>query len=205
MPAHLSMKRAGELLICVLAAPVVLPLCALLCIAVRLDSPGAALFVQARVGKDGRNFRMLKLRTMLVQTGDVPSHHVNANRITRVGRVLRKWKLDELPQLLNVFVGSMSLVGPRPCLPTQSEVILARQRHHLLRYRPGITGPAQLAGVDMSDPEGLAKIEADFYLRATFWNEFMLVVRTVSGSGRGDAANRRARTDECGPACDSDV
>jgi O-antigen biosynthesis protein WbqP len=103
---------------------------------------------------------------------------------------LRKTKLDELPQLLNVISGSMSLVGPRPCLFSQAELIAEREKRDLFRFRPGVTGPAQLLGIDMSQPEQLAEVEAAYFWRAGPADDLALIVRTAIGAGSGDAAVR---------------
>jgi O-antigen biosynthesis protein WbqP len=182
-----------DILVCVAVAPIALPLCIILFVAIAIETPGAPLFVQPRVGGDGKTFRMLKLRTMLAHTEAMPSHHVQATQITRVGKVLRMLKLDELPQLINVLTGSMSLVGPRPCLVTQLEVIEARRNAGVLHYRPGITGPAQMAGVDMSEPVKMSQIEADYFGQATIRSDLCVLISTVIGKGRGDPALKRQK------------
>jgi len=190
MTLYSFLKRALDLVICLVLLPIALPLCLLLFVVIRLESRGWPLFVQLRMGRDRRPFRMLKLRTMAHDTAHLPSHEVATDRITRFGAVLRRLKLDELPQLLNVLAGSMSLVGPRPCLPSQTELIEARTARGLFAFRPGVTGPAQLAGVDMSEPERLAEVEAGYFHRATLGRDLMLMLRTVFGGGSGDAALR---------------
>lgn len=154
--------------------------------AIRLTSPGPAIFRQVRVGRDEKPFVCLKLRTMYVDTGHAPSHEVSASAVTPVGRSLRALKLDELPQLWNVLKGEMSLVGPRPCLPTQTELIAARRRRGLYTIRPGVTGIAQVAGIDMSDPEKLAAKDAEYLQRMSLRTDMQLLVATLLGSGRGD-------------------
>lgn len=181
-------KRVVDLAICVALLPVAAPICALALIAIRLESAGAPLFVQWRVGRHQRPFRLFKLRTMTTSAGDRPSHEVEVAHITRVGAFLRRSKLDELPQLLNVLVGSMSLVGPRPCLPTQRKLIDEREKKGLYAFRPGVTGPAQLLGIDMSDPILLARTEAAYYHDSTAVTDLTLILRTATGGGRGDAA-----------------
>jgi O-antigen biosynthesis protein WbqP len=104
--------------------------------------------------------------------------------------MMRALKLDELPQLFNVLVGSMSLVGPRPCLPSQAELIAEREARGVFDFRPGITGPAQLLGVDMSQPTRLAQIEEDYCRRATPLDDLRVILRTAFGQGYGDAALR---------------
>lgn len=181
-------RRTLDLAICLALLPFAIPICVCALLAIRLESRGAPLFVQRRVGRNQKPFRLLKLRTMTTSAGNRPSHEVDAAHITRVGGFLRGTKLDELPQLLNVLVGSMSLVGPRPCLPTQSSLIEEREKRGLYAFRPGVTGPAQLLGIDMSSPVLLAKTEAAYFHQATATKDFMLIVRTALGGGRGDAA-----------------
>lgn len=181
------MKRALDLLVAVLlivpAALVVL----VAAIFVRLDSPGPAIFRQERVGRYGRPFLLLKVRTMRAGTVNSASHEVSAASITRVGVLLRRTKVDELPQLLCVLTGTMSLVGPRPCLPSQYELIAARRRRGVLNVRPGVTGLAQLYGIDMSRPERLANVDAIYVRNRTLIMDLRLLVGTVLGRGRGDA------------------
>jgi lipopolysaccharide/colanic/teichoic acid biosynthesis glycosyltransferase len=109
-------------------------------VVIRLESKGCPLFIQARLGRQQKPFRLLTLRTMAACAGDVPSHEISYDQITRTGAVLRRLKLDELPQLLNVLAGSMALVGPRPCLPHQSELIDERDRYDLFSMLPGSDG-----------------------------------------------------------------
>jgi O-antigen biosynthesis protein WbqP len=153
---------------------------------VRLDSEGPAILRQQRIGRDERPFTCYKLRTMKSGTRNAPSHEVTAMSVTKAGVYLRRLKLDELPQLWNVLKGEMSLVGPRPCLPTQTELILARRRQGLAGLRPGITGVSQVAGVDMSDPERLAQLDATYMADMSLAADLRLIWRTVAGAGRGD-------------------
>lgn len=184
------LKRVIDLGFCLAALPIALPLCLILLLIIRIDSRGSPLFMQCRVGRHQRPFRMLKLRTMTRGTAHLPSHEAGTQTITRVGRIVRRAKLDELPQLLNVLSGSMSLVGPRPCLPTQDELIRERETRGVFNFKPGITGPAQLLGVDMSEPARLATIEADYFHRAGAWSDLRLIFKTAFGRGSGDAAAR---------------
>jgi O-antigen biosynthesis protein WbqP len=122
---------------------------------------------------------------MWTDTANVPSHEVGAASLTSIGGFLRRSKLDELPQLVNVLRGDMSLVGLRPCLPTQAELITARQRHGAFDLRPGITGLAQVQGGDMSEPQRLARIDGDYARTRTFMGDLMLILSTITGSGIG--------------------
>jgi O-antigen biosynthesis protein WbqP len=121
---------------------------------------------------------------MFSGTESVPTHEVSASRITPVGRFLRRAKLDELPQLWNVLKGEMSLVGPRPCLPTQVALVEARRRRGVAGLRPGITGLAQVRGIDMADPEALAEIDAEYLAAASLAADLGIVLRTLFGAGR---------------------
>jgi O-antigen biosynthesis protein WbqP len=123
---------------------------------------------------------------MYLNTGDAPSHETKASAITPVGHFLRRTKLDELPQLWNILKGEMSFVGPRPCLPSQVELIAARRRRGVYAIRPGITGVAQVAGVDMSDPERLAKLDAVYLAEYSLMTDLRLIMATLFGAGRGD-------------------
>lgn len=185
---YVFLKRAIDIAICVLALPFALPLCLLLALLVCIESKGSPLFVQWRVGRDLKRFRLFKLRSMKSASGDHPSHQIDPRQITRVGRWIRRAKLDELPQLINVLNGTMSCVGPRPCLPSQEELISERLSRGLFRYRPGISGPAQINNLDMSDPRRLVEAEAAYYPNATTVSDLLILIKTVFGGGKGDAA-----------------
>jgi len=146
------------------------------------------LFLQRRVGRGGNVFTIVKLRTMRPDTPQGASHEIGQASVTRIGLLLRKTKLDELPQLWNVLVGDMSLVGPRPCLPSQTELIGARRALGVLGLRPGITGPAQIAGIDMSRPQTLARADAAYLSAWSLRGDLRILLRTVAGFGAGDAA-----------------
>lgn len=148
---------------------------------------GSPLFIQERVGKDQKPFKLIKFRTMKVTTESVASHLVDNTSITKLGRVLRKTKLDELPQLLNVLKGDMSLVGPRPNLFNQNDLIEARDDMGIYKVLPGITGLAQLSGIDMSTPERLAEKDKEMIESMNLKNYFSYIVRTALGKGSGDA------------------
>lgn len=172
-------KRAFDLACAVPGLIVLSPLIAALAALIRLDSPGDALLRQQRVGRHGETFTCYKLRTMQAGTTARATHLVNKSAITRVGRILRATKLDELPQLFNVIRGDMSLVGPRPCLPNQTEVVDERTRRGVLDIQPGITGLAQVRGVDMSTPKRLARIDAVYARRRSLRGDLALIVCTV--------------------------
>ena len=144
------------------------------------------LFKQQRVGRNQMPFVLVKFRTMRPDTASVATHLADASAITPFGRFLRRTKLDELPQLWNVLWGEMSLVGPRPCLFNQQELIAQRTALGVFRARPGITGLAQIQGIDMSTPELLAKTDAEMLASFTSLDYFRYIFLTVLGRGSGD-------------------
>lgn len=185
--ARLTMKRLFDFVLAALGLSVAWPIIILIAIAIRMTSKGPAIFVQERVGRNEVVFRCLKFRTMAAGSPNIASHEASGAWITPVGRFLRRTKLDELPQLINVIGGQMSLVGPRPCLPSQAKLIEERRARQVFSIRPGITGAAQVAGIDMSDPVRLANADARYVEGRTFAGDFALLVKTVLGSGSGDA------------------
>ena len=146
----------------------------------------APLFRQERVGRHQRPFVLVKFRTMRQGTASLATHLVDASAVTVFGRFLRRTKLDELPQLWNVLCGEMSLVGPRPCLFNQVELIAERASRGVYNARPGITGLAQIQGIDMSTPELLARKDAEMLKSLNVFSYFRYVVLTVMGKGVGD-------------------
>ena len=156
---------------------------------IALTSPGPILFKQPRVGQNGRVFLCWKFRTMYVGTPQVATHEVASNATTRIGKRLRAWKLDELPQIFNIFTNHMSLVGPRPCLPSQLELVNARKELGVLKVKPGITGWSQVHDIDMSDPAALAQSDAEYCSRRSIPLYFRIVFMTLTGRGGGDRIN----------------
>ena len=143
-------------------------------------------FVQTRVGKNQKPFRLVKFRSMSPKAANVPTHEISGDLITKTGKFIRATKLDELPQLWNVLKGEMSLVGPRPCLPIQEELIEERELRKVFSLRPGITGPAQVQNIDMSTPKLLAETDHQMVGKLSFASYIKYVLMTVTGSGQGD-------------------
>ena len=143
-------------------------------------------FIQKRVGKNMVEFTLIKFRSMSPKAANLPTHEISADLITRTGKFIRASKLDELPQLWNVLKGEMSLVGPRPCLPTQEELINERQVLGVFKLRPGITGPAQVKNIDMSTPTKLALEDSQMVGNLTLASYLKYILMTVTGSGQGD-------------------
>lgn len=151
-----------------------------------LFDTGLPIFRQERVGRYQRSFTLMKFRTMRPDTASVASHLADASAITHFGAFLRRTKLDELPQLWNVLKGEMSLVGPRPCLFTQTEVIKERASLAVFNARPGITGLAQVNKIDMSTPKLLSETDARMLQALTVTAYFKYIFMTVGGKGSGD-------------------
>lgn len=148
-----------------------------------LKSP---LFKQERVGRYQKPFTLVKFRTMRLDTESVATHLANPSAVTTLGAFLRRSKLDELPQLWNVLKGEMSLVGPRPSLFSQTELIEERAERGVFAVRPGITGLAQIQGVDMSTPRLLAETDARMLQGLDLVAYFTYIFKTLTGAGRGD-------------------
>lgn len=151
-----------------------------------LFDTGSPIFSQKRVGRNKKPFTLVKFRTMKVDTASVASHLANTASITRFGHFLRRTKLDELPQLWNVLKGEMSLVGPRPCLFNQEELIEERESRGVLSARPGITGLAQVNEIDMSTPKLLAETDQKMLKNLNVGAYFKYILMTVAGKGAGD-------------------
>ncbi|HAS8519808.1 TPA: sugar transferase [Vibrio vulnificus] len=155
-----------------------------------LFDTGSPIFVQERVGRNKNSFKLVKFRTMSVDTQSVASHLASTSSITKLGAFLRKTKIDELPQLINVLKGEMSLVGPRPNLFNQEELIKEREALGVYNVLPGITGLAQVQNIDMSTPQLLAKTDREMIDTLTIKNYFKYIIMTVTGSGSGDAVKK---------------
>ena len=151
---------------------------------------GSPVFKQKRMGQNKSPFTLFKFRTMSKDTASMASHLASRSSITSFGLFLRKTKLDEFPQLWNVLMGDMSLVGPRPNLFNQDELIKARDALGVYDVRPGITGLAQINNIDMSTPELLAKTDAEMISSISITNYFKYIFLTVAGKGQGDRVRR---------------
>lgn len=181
-------KRVFDLLITIPLLLLLLPLLALVAILIRLDSPGPSLFVQERLGFEGRIFHVYKFRTMIDKSRQATSEiYGQHTELTRSGYWLRRFKIDELPQLFNVLMGDMSLVGPRPALPAQlaeyNEDGLKR-----LQVRPGLTGLAQVRGnIYLTWPQRW-QYDAHYVDTSSLWTDLIIILRTIAvvvlGEGR---------------------
>lgn len=155
-----------------------------------LFDTGTPIFIQERVGRNKKPFKLIKFRTMSVETKSVASHLASDASITKLGGFLRKTKIDELPQLINVVKGEMSLVGPRPNLFNQEELIRERDALGVYDVLPGVTGLAQVQNIDMSTPKLLAKTDKQMIDTLTIKDYFKYIIMTATGCGSGDAVKK---------------
>lgn len=179
------MMRLFDVILSAIGLIVALPLFALL-ILLGLFDTGSPIFRQVRVGRYQKPFTLVKFRTMKPETASVATHLASASSVTPFGGFLRRTKLDELPQLWNVLKGEMSLVGPRPCLLSQDELIAERAMRGVFEARPGITGRAQINAIDMSSPQLLAMTDQDMLETLGIVDYFRYIFMTFAGMGAGD-------------------
>ena len=160
-----GLKRGIDFLLSLVGIIVLSPILLILCIAIKIDSKGPVIFKQKRVGKNKSHFYIYKFRTMKVDTPQETPTHLLSNPdffITRVGKFLRKTSLDELPQLFNILKGDMAVIGPRPALWNQYDLIEERDKYHANDIRPGLTGLAQISGRDELEIEYKARLDGQY-------------------------------------------
>lgn len=183
------LKRAFDIAVSLVGLLVLWPFLLALGLAVRLDSPGPAIHWSSRVGRDNRLFRMPKFRTMRTDTPDVATHLLeNPERwVTPLGRFLRRTSLDELPQLWSVLAGDMSLVGPRPALYNQDDLVALRTEAGVARLRPGVTGWAQINGRDELPIPEKVRLDREYLDRMSLAFDVRIILATALAavSGRG--------------------
>jgi len=214
-PYEQIVKRVLDVMIATLALFFLCPVMAMLVVLIRLDSRGPAIFIQKRIGKNGRSFSIYKFRTMTHNldqsahvkfmqayvSGAIEDHACRRNessdvvykpfteaQVTRVGRILRKTSLDELPQLINVLRGEMSLVGPRPNVPYEVE---AYKEWHMERLAvlPGITGLAQVNGRSALDFDSICRFDISYARRMSLGLDLKIILQTVTAVFRGNGAH----------------
>lgn len=154
------------------------PFMLLTALAVRLDDGGPSLFRQKRVGHKGRLFQVIKFRSLPVNTKNLPSVQASEIVPTRVGRVIRRTNIDELPQLINILNGEMSIVGPRPALPSQEQLLAMRKENGALNCKPGLTGLAQVKSYDGMAESEKAKLDGDYASNITFSRDLKIILKT---------------------------
>jgi lipopolysaccharide/colanic/teichoic acid biosynthesis glycosyltransferase len=172
------MIRLFDITFSLLGILILLPIFFLIIIVGLLDT-GFPLFFQKRVGVNLKSFYLIKFRTMKIDTESIATHLVHSSNITPFGNYLRKYKIDEFPQLFNVLFGHMSLVGPRPCLFNQRKLITERKKRGVFKVRPGITGLAQLSGISMQTPVLLASTDLIMIRKKNLYYYFYYLLLTL--------------------------
>lgn len=181
-PLYKIVKRLMDIMLSFTACILLSPLFLLLMIAIKLDSKGPILFKQKRVGIYKRHFTILKFRTMRIDTPkDTPTHLLEnpEQYLTKIGKLLRKTSLDELPQIWNIFVGHISLIGPRPALWNQYDLIAERDKYGANDILPGLTGWAQINGRDELTIEDKARLDGDYVRQLSFWMDVKCFFGTI--------------------------
>jgi exopolysaccharide biosynthesis polyprenyl glycosylphosphotransferase len=202
--SSLALKRALDLALATTGLILLSPVLLAFALVIRLESPGGALFRQRRVGRDGRPFELIKFRSMYVDADGRKTEVARLNfhgggngngmfkiredpRITRVGRILRRFSLDELPQLINIVRGEMSLVGPRPLIENEDRQVEGRYRRRLL-LTPGLTGSWQANGRSEIPFEDMVSLDYLYVSNWSIWGDMKLILRTFSAVLRGRGA-----------------
>ena len=187
---YMKIKRLIDILLSLIGLIVLSPIVIILIIAIKLDSKGPILFKQKRVGLNKTHFLILKFRTMRIETPkDTPTHLLGnpEQYITKMGKFLRKTSIDELPQIWNIFVGQMSIIGPRPALWNQYDLIRERDKYSANEVPPGLTGWAQINGRDELPIEVKAKLDGEYVQKISFWMDvkcfFGTIVSVVKSDG----------------------
>lgn len=185
---YLPFKRFFDILLSLLTIIVFSPLYIVIAIIVKCSSKGPVFFKQERVGKNKKHFKILKFRTMRIDTPkDVPTHMLEnpEQYITGIGKFLRKTSLDEIPQAFNIFVGQMSIVGPRPALYNQDDLVAERDKYHANEIIPGLSGWAQCNGRDTLPISEKAKLDGEYVKKFNIWFDIGIIFRTAFQAFRG--------------------
>lgn len=181
MKPYIFIKQTLDFFLSILGVILLWPIFLIIGIAIKLNSKGPVFFKQRRIGKNKKEFHILKFRTMLTDTpNDMPTHLLEDPEvfITKVGRVLRKTSLDELPQIINIIKGDMSVVGPRPALWNQLDLIEERDKNKANSVKPGLTGWAQINGRDELVIKDKAKLDGEYIILMSFWFDIKCMILT---------------------------
>lgn len=171
-------KRFVDITAAICAFIILMPFLALIAVLIKVFDPGPIIFKQQRVGRGGELFMFFKFRSMPVSTGDIPSDQVGQIKLTWIGRLIRRTNLDELPQLFNILRGDMSIVGPRPPIPSQTELLEARASNGAATCRPGLTGLAQISSFDGLSVQRKAEFDGEYAANITLVNDVLIILKT---------------------------
>ena len=186
---YIPIKRMIDVILSTLAIIILSPVLLILAIAIKLDSPGPVLFKQKRVGKNKELFEIWKFRTMRTDTpSDMPTHMLKDpdQFITKTGKFLRKTSLDELPQIFNIFTGKMSVIGPRPALWNQDDLVAERDKYNANDITPGLTGWAQINGRDELEIPVKAKLDGEYVKRMYFLFDIKCFFKTIESVAKSE-------------------
>ncbi|MDQ0154196.1 sugar transferase [Robertmurraya andreesenii] len=186
---YMKVKRLIDIILSLIGLIVLSPIFLILIIAIKMDSRGPVLFKQKRVGINKTHFNILKFRTMRIDTPkDTPTHLLGnpEQYITKMGKFLRKTSLDELPQIWNIFVGQMSIIGPRPALWNQYDLIAERDKYGANDVPPGLTGWAQINGRDELPIEIKSKLDGEYVEKISFWMDVKCFFGTIVSVAKSD-------------------
>ncbi len=189
-------KRLIDTVLSLLGLIVLSPVLLIVSLIIKITSPGPILFKQERVGKDNKVFKILKFRSMRIDTPkDVPTHQLDNpdQYITRIGKFMRKTSLDELPQLWNILVGEMAIIGPRPSLPNQYDLNKLRNENGASSVKPGLTGLAQISGRDELEIKIKAELDGEYVKKITFMRDAKLFLGTFISVLRSDGVKEGKR------------
>jgi len=165
-------------IICLLGLLIIAPIICIVSIAVMLEDGYPFFFKQKRIGLDQKTFTIYKVRTLKKNAPQVGTHDLSDDFQLKTGKIIRKFKLDEFPQLINVLKGDINLIGPRPGLISQTELEDARLLHGIHKIKPGITGLSQILGYDMSNPQLLAQIDLQYIKNKSFKIDMIILIAT---------------------------
>jgi O-antigen biosynthesis protein WbqP len=171
-------KRLLDIILAAIALLILSPLMLLIALAIYLEDGASPLFRQQRVGQKGKLFELLKFRSMAVNAAQVPSAQANSLSITRIGQFIRRTNIDELPQLINILRGDMSIVGPRPALPSQIDLCSLRERNGSTGCKPGLTGLAQVNSYDNMPDLEKGEWDGKYASKISFWGDVTIIFRT---------------------------
>ncbi len=165
-------------IVCLVGLICVSPLLIIAGLIIVIEDGFPAFFVQERIGLDKNTFKIIKIRTLKKNTPNIGTHELKNSNMLKNGSWIRKIKLDEFPQLINVLKGELNLVGPRPGLVSQEKLLEERSLKNIYTVRPGITGLAQILGYDMSDPKKLAEIDEAYIINKSIFLDFLIIIGT---------------------------
>ena len=172
-------KRLCDILAVLTLFLVISPIILIIAICIKFYDGGPIIFKQNRIGKDGAEFKFMKFRSMPVNTPNVVSTQTAVLKVTPIGKLIRRTNLDEIPQFINVLKGDMSIIGPRPSLPSQTSLLELRKQNGSIKLRPGLTGWAQVNAYDYMPEEEKARLDGEYYQKFGLWMDLRIILGTI--------------------------